>query len=191
MNIGLENDARKKRPRTSQPGRSVKKKMDKKNTRITIQEFVNVTRPMIGLPLNHAWRGHHSAIFLEIGTLKKEKNRNHPCGKFSVMLDCSWRIESKKSIAIGSSASYDRIERQLDKLVGHSVTDVALFTALPEIVISFDSDVKVLSFETSDKQPSWSLCLPDGQWICSHSGKLIKEITEHPLASRRPKDGRA
>jgi len=131
-----------------------------KKTKLTLEEFIETTKPMIGLSLNHAWRGYGSAIFLEIGILKKEKGRNNPQGEFSVMLDCSWRMEKPRSILVGSFATHARIEKYLGKLVGSRVKEVGLFGTLPEIMISFDSKVKVLSFETYDTQPSWSMQLP-------------------------------
>ncbi|GEM_PF-784969 len=153
-----------------------------KKTKLTLEEFIETTKPMIGLSLNHAWRGYGSAIFLEIGILKKEKGRNNPQGEFSVMLDCSWRMEKPRSILVGSFATHARIEKYLGKLVGSRVKEVGLFGTLPEIMISFDSKVKVLSFETYDTQPSWSMQLPDGRWVSSRNGALIQELAE-PVAT--------
>jgi hypothetical protein len=140
---------------------------------------------MIGLKLSYAWRGHGSAIFLEIGALTQDAKRNHPVGEFSIMLDCSWRIEKSKSILVGSLATHDRIDEQLNKLVGSRVKEVGLFCTLPEIMISLESNIRFLSFEAYEAQPAWGLRLPDGIWIGSHNGELTQEIAEHRSALER------
>jgi hypothetical protein len=160
-------------------------------TKISHEEFIKITRPMIGLSLSYAWRGNGSAIFLEIGALKKEKGRNHPQGKFSVMIDCSWRIQKPRSIVIGSFATHPRIERHLSKLVGNHIKEVGLFGTLPEIIISLDSNVQVLSFETYDTQPSWSMRLPNGRWVGSRNGALIQELAEQVSTADRGPLGRS
>jgi hypothetical protein len=154
-------------------------------TKITIKEFIKSTRPMVGLELSHAWRGHGSAIFLEIGTLTQDAKRNHPQGEFSIMLDCSWRIEKSRSILVGSLATHARIEEQLNKLIGSRVKEIGLFSALPEIMISFDSNIRFLSFEAYEAHPAWGLRLPDGLWLGSCNGELTKEIAEHRSAQER------
>ena len=146
--------------------------------RIVTIDFVEATRRMIGLSLSDTWRGHGSAVFLEIGTLIKEPGRNHPRGEFSVMLDCSWRIERPRSILVGSFDSYRRIEGQLKRLEGSHVSEVAVYGVLPEITVSLDSKVRILSFETYESQPAWSLRLPDGRWIGSRNGRIVQKMAE-------------
>jgi hypothetical protein len=154
-------------------------------TKITLKEFIKATRPMIGLKLSHAWRGNGSAIFLEIGTLTQDERRNHPQGEFSIMLDCSWRIEKSKSILVGSLATHALIEGQLNKLVGSRVKEVGLFSDLPEIMISFDSNIRILSFEAYETHPAWGLRLPDSRWIGSCNGVLTQELAEHRFSPER------
>jgi hypothetical protein len=38
-------------------------------TTLTREQFHSLTRPLVGMPVSHTWRGAGSAIFLELGAL--------------------------------------------------------------------------------------------------------------------------
>ena len=60
----------------------------------------------VGLPVADVWKGYGSAIFLELGKLHKVKDyKNKPLrkkGDITLMIEWSWRIESHRSIVVGS-----------------------------------------------------------------------------------------
>lgn len=130
---------------------------------------------MTGLPISHAWRGHGSAIFIEIGTLTKEERRNHPIGEYSVMLDCDWRIEGSSEIQCGSFCESEIIDHSISELVGDSIASVELMGVLPEVTLILTSGKRVLSFTSDTGQPEWAIFLPDKSWLASKKGSLVRE----------------
>jgi hypothetical protein len=69
---------------------------------IDAEEFAELSQPIVGLPIAHAWRGHGSALFLELGRLhrvdltrlvRRQKQSGNPKGEAGVMIEWSWRIE--------------------------------------------------------------------------------------------------
>lgn len=149
--------------------------------KISHRAFVALTKSMIGLPINHSWQGHGFTIFLEFGELSYDEGRNNPQGEYSLMLDCTWRIEKSRSILVGSFSTDTRLKNNLKKLIGHRATGVELFGVLPEITVTLDSNLRVVSFATYETQPDWTLFLPDRSWIHCRNGWLTQE-GEEPAA---------
>lgn len=137
-----------------------------------------LTAKMIDLPITYTWRGHDSAIFIEFGKLTKDIKKNHPQGEFSLMLDCDWRVERPRSILLGSFCGQKRIDNQLKKLIGNSVTKIETLGYLPEIVISLSSNLRIASFTSYEGQPEWALFLPDKSWLQCKLGKIIQAKAE-------------
>ena len=137
--------------------------------------FNTLTKPLIGMPVSHVWRGLHSAIFIEFGELSKNEQKRNPKGEYSLMLDCGWRIEKPKSIWIGSYITGKRrIDNQIKKINGNIVTRIETIGYLPEIVISLTPTARIVSFTIYGTQPNWSLCLPDGYWLSCKRGIIVK-----------------
>jgi len=122
------------------------------------QAFISSLR---GKSVSHVWRGHGSALFLEFGELAEPRNLNRkprqPVGDLSLMVEWSWRIENKDSILGGSWSSERRWPRLFKRLVGSKVRSVELFGRLPEIALELSNGLRVVSFMTSDGQPSWAV----------------------------------
>ena len=111
--------------------------------------------------MSHAWRGHLSVVFLEIGMLKagrtrKDGSMGNPIGEFTVHLEPNWRIEGSRSIACGSDDSVRAIERSLARLIGQKVEDVTCFGRLPELHVRLSS-FDLLTFSASKGQPNWTI----------------------------------
>ena len=64
-----------------------------------------------GLTIAHVWRGHGSALFIELGALtpttRRDGSPGEPRGEISLMVEWSWRIEDGQSIAYGSWSDED------------------------------------------------------------------------------------
>lgn len=118
-------------------------------------------KTLVGKKVSHVWRGHGSAIFLEFGKLnsrtRKDGSVGNPDGELTFMIDWSWRIEKPKSILGGSWSSEKKIDNILKKLEGATVDAVEFFGRLPEISVSLSNGLHVVSFNTSEGQPDWSL----------------------------------
>ncbi len=151
---------------------------------ITNEQFHNLTRPLIGLPVSETWRGAGSAIFFELGKLTEEQRQHKDGtthishrGEAGLMLEWSWRVERPKSVFFGSWSGNRIITNKLSKLQGLTVVDIAVEGRLPELVIQLSGGHWVHSFTTVDGHPQWCLFLnwdkSDQKWVTSKIGKLL------------------
>ncbi len=135
-------------------------------------------KSLIGKKVSHVWRGHGSAIFLEFGKLtprtRRDGSAGNPDGELTLMIEWSWRIEKPQSILGGSWSSEKKIDKFLQKLQGASVNAVEFFGRLPEISVSLSNGLHVVSFNTSEGQPDWSLLTRDPfiGHLCVERGRL-------------------
>ena len=83
---------------------------------------------VIGMPISHVWRGHGSALFIELGALAPRTSRDgsagEPQGEAGVMIEWSWRIEDGPSIACGSWSDENLWSPTFARLIGSIVEDV-------------------------------------------------------------------
>lgn len=163
------------------------KKVTTRNT-ISQEQFRELTRPLIGLPISLVWRGYGSAIFLELGELsertrfsKNGQEKTSLLGRFGVMIEWSWRVERLKSIYFGSWSSDKIIDNRLNKLKGKTIIAVEIEGRLPELVLELSDSFWVHSFATDEGQPEWCLFLDrqhsPQEWLVSERGHLIKETS--------------
>jgi hypothetical protein len=127
-----------------------------------------------GKKISYVWRGYGSAIFLEIGKLTTEPNRNHPQGELSVMLEGSWRIEKIRSIYFGSWSSDKKIDNSLKKLLSLNILDISIEGRLPELSLKLENNLWLKSFQTAEGQPEWCIFIDDYA-IYVKRGKIIKK----------------
>ena len=144
-------------------------------SRITPAEFERLTQTLVGLPVSRTWRGAGSAIFLEVGTLRRTPQWRYGKGEFTIMAEWSWRVERPRSVLFGSFSASARITNQLQKLTSERVESVSLAGRLPELVVALSGSLWLHAFTTVEGQPQWALYLPDGSWICVHRGVLVRE----------------
>lgn len=131
------------------------------NSRVAdlIEHFSIATQ---GLTVSHVWRGHGSALFVELGQLvhpvpTKPDRRPKPRGEVGVMMEWSWRIESGNSILCGSWSDERHWQPAFDLLTGQKVLTLSVFGRLPEISLSLSNNLYVASFMTAEGDPSWAL----------------------------------
>jgi hypothetical protein len=151
---------------------------------ISRERFAELTRPLLGLEVSRPWRGYGSALFLELGQLGRLPPHKNPKGRFTVMIQWSWRIERARSIEAGSWSSERRIDSGIAGLAGPRVTELYLEGRLPELVIGLSDGRWVHSFMTAEGQPEWSIFLRAGDWITVERGRLI-HATQN-ARTRRP-----
>jgi hypothetical protein len=151
-------------------------------TTLTPEQFRALTRPLIGMPISHAWRGFGSAIFLELGALTtstrtypKRGEVVHTEGEVTLMLEWSWRVESPRGIQFGSWSTNPRITRGVASLQGHTVVEVELEGRLPELVLTLGGKRWLHTFMTAEGQPQWAIRLPDQAWLGVHRGHLYRQ----------------
>jgi hypothetical protein len=148
--------------------------------RVDDAHFERLTSPLLGLPITHAWRGVGSAIFLELGPLKRVRRvrrLGHSLkGLASVMIEWGWRVERRRSIDVGSWSTDRKIDSGIRALKRLKVKSVQLEGRLPELCLGLSNGRWLQSFMISDSQPRWVLFLPDGSWLCVRRGVVIREV---------------
>jgi len=148
---------------------------------ITRSSFSELVQPILGWPLSLAWRGHGSALFLELGPLARASKRSglrrstHPRGAATIMIEWSWRVERARSIEVGSFSSERRIEAGIARIGGSRITAVDVAGRLPELVVELSDGRRIHSFMTAEGQPAWVVFLPDRSWITVERGALVHD----------------
>ena len=121
--------------------------------------FESFAASLIGLPISHVWRGHGSAIFVECGKLepvtRRDGSTGNPQGEVSLGIEWSWRIEDRTAIRCGSWSEEELWEPALTLLRDARIERCELFGTLPEVAITTDGEIRLLSFSTTDGQPQW------------------------------------
>jgi hypothetical protein len=154
-------------------------------TFLTREQFHALTRPLIGMPVSHTWRGFGSAIFLELGALTTHNRTSRGRGEYtyqegevSLMLEWSWRVESPGAIQFGSWSTNPRITRGVASLQGHTILGVELEGRLPELVLTLDRKRWLHTFMTAEGQPVWAIRMPDQAWLGVNRGHLHRQGPE-------------
>jgi hypothetical protein len=147
--------------------------------------FSKSKQTLIGQPVSSVWRGHGSALFIELGQLRASQGKRRdgtpmrPSGECTLMIEWSWRIEVGRSICCGSWSDEALWEPAFKRLVGCEVETINNFGRLPEIAIGLSGDHHVLSFMTADGDPQWALIdRREGANVSYHvrDGQLCAEV---------------
>ncbi|MCP4561120.1 MAG: hypothetical protein GY873_14415 [Bosea sp.] len=90
-----------------------------------------------GLAVSNVWRGHGSALFVELGRLTPTTRRDGTSaraeGEVGLMVEWSWRIEDARSIVCGSWSGEGLWKPTFARLVGQRVDTISTFGRLPEV----------------------------------------------------------
>ena len=143
--------------------------------RITLAEFAELTGSLLGLRVSRPWRGHGSAVFLELGPLRRDSDLKGHRGIATIMIEWSWRVERARSIAVGSWSTDRRIDAGVRGLAGLRTTVVTAEGHLPELAVGLSNRTTLRSFMTAEGQPAWTVFLPDGSWITVERGVLVHD----------------
>ncbi len=160
---------------------------------ITPPEFRSRVGEIIGLRVTRPWRGYGSALFLELGKLTEMRlgpTPRHPEGRISlkgqatVMIEWSWRVERKRSIAFGSWSTDRKMNAGIRRLKGARVTAISIEGRLPELLVTLTEGLWVHAFSTVEGQPEWAMFLPDGSWLKVERGTLCREQRRRRVRTR-------
>ncbi len=135
-----------------------------------------------GLPVSLAWKGHGSAIFLELGELEK-KRQIHENGEVSIYVSWDWRFELGKNVLFGSSNSSPEINKKIKEIKGKVIDNVKITGAIAELEVAFTDSTILRSMIMVDYDPEWSIRIKNGQHIYAKNGSLyigdgVSELTE-------------
>ena len=144
------------------------------NAIYTNTDAENHVNPLEGKRISHVWRGHGSAIFIEIGALTPNKNGKHPNGEFTIGIEWSWRLENNNSIILGSWSDDDIINNVKSILKDQVIKKISFFSRLKEINIETKDGYWLLSFATAEGDPEWSI-RNKNKWLYCKKGKFVIE----------------
>ena len=124
-------------------------------------DFDAFIKPIIDLPIAHAWRGQYSTIFLELGKLRAGRTRRdgsvgNARGEFTVHLEPNWRIEGQRSIICGSNDSARALDKALARLIDDRIVAISTVGSLPELEITAKT-LSLRTFAASKGQPNWTV----------------------------------
>jgi hypothetical protein len=141
--------------------------------------FEAYRRKLIGLPVSLIWQAPNSAIFLELDAAGPPDAKGRVRGRFSVMIEWSWRISSRTEIVTGSWSEEEAWASHFESLKGNIVTDVSLFGSPPELAISFSNGLQLASFMTIEGSPAWVIFDKSNstamKWIWSKTGEISED----------------
>ena len=132
-----------------------------------------------GYKISHAWLGHHSCLFLELGNLtegksKKDGSSGNSIGEITVCLDFCWRIEKKRSIYIGTGESKRRLLNAISKIVNTTIVSVTTIGRLSELQIELSNNLWLTTFERYGGQPSWDIQFNSTKQIIERNIRISK-----------------
>ena len=142
---------------------------------ISANRFATLVRPLLGLRVSRAWRGHGSVVFLELGKLRKVLSGRNPKGDATIMIEWSWRIETAGGIRSGSWSSERRLSNGISDLQGRRVVAVTVAGRLPEVEVELTGGRWLRSFMTDQGQPAWAVFLTDGTWLCVERSHVVHD----------------
>jgi len=143
------------------------------DTPCTIDEFAELVRPLIGLPISLPWKGYGSAIFLDLGQLTEgDSDRHRARGEACISIEWDWRVEDGTSILFGSSNAGPTIQRGLSTLEGASVLSLSLFGTVPELVVGLSNGHTLRSMAMVTGGPEWTISIGLDKYIYVRSGVL-------------------
>ncbi|KQZ44951.1 hypothetical protein [Duganella sp. Root1480D1] len=141
---------------------------------ITLADANKLLRSIFDLPVSLPWKGHGSAIFLELGKLaplsrSKQRRQN---GEVTIYIGWEWRVEQGCRVLYGSSNSRPQIDDCLDGLLGATIKSIAIEGRVPELVIEFSNDQRLISAAMCTDISEWSVRLPGAAWIDCDRGTV-------------------
>ncbi len=135
-------------------------------------DFDKTVQPLLNLPVNHAWKGYGSTIFLELGELSADEKHNNPKGEFCISINWDWRIEHHRSVLFGSSNRSAQIANYIQRLNGISVRSIDLFGQVPELIIEFSNNWVLRSMVMVTGEPDWDIRIAAEQYLAIRQGRL-------------------
>jgi hypothetical protein len=128
---------------------------------LTAEEFDDLVRPVVGLEVSRTWKGHGTAIFLELGALTPTPSVR---GRY--------RDKGEAKVACGSASDREEIEAGIATLLGKTIRSIAVVGTIPELRVEFSDGRCLQSMVLFDDDPQWALFLPDGRWLSANAGSL-------------------
>ena len=98
-----------------------------------------------------------NSLFVELGELDLAGET----GEVTICLECQWRVESARSIYVGSGFKPASLVNRLDKLTGCTVQRIGLESGIPELSLRLTGGKRLRSCTVDETQPKWGIKLGD------------------------------
>jgi hypothetical protein len=140
--------------------------------RIPPPEF---TSALAGLRVSRPWKGHGSAIFLELGQLSEFPGLQggSVTGQACISIEWDWRMELGSSIVVGSSDSGSTIHSYLKLVRDAAITAIEIAGEVPEIVVHVSTGHVFRSMAMLRGAPQWSIRSQNNSWLHTKDGELF------------------
>ncbi len=136
-------------------------------------KFNSLTRSILGMEVTLPWKGHASAVFLELGRLTpREGRQRHDEGQACIWLVWEWRVEKRARILYGSANSDPEIDDSIRGLRGTKIRALRLAGQIPELVIELSNGQRVQTMTMWTGDPEWNIRLPDRTYLSVKAGAL-------------------
>jgi hypothetical protein len=146
------------------------------STIVSREEFMDLARPLVGLPVSLARQRMDGTLLIDLGSLRPASGpRRGVRGEVALVLEGDWRFEVESGVLFGSSSTEAFVYAQLLALAGQTVTAFSLAPELPELAVELSQGIRAHSFACNEGGPRWSLWLPDDSWLYCEDGALHHE----------------
>lgn len=177
-------------PKTSfDPWRTLVRLCDPQLMNDATEVFQQIARALKGARISHVWHGYGSALFVECGELSESQIRRrdgslrNPKGRWSIGLECDWRVEAENSVVCGSHDEKDVWTATLGGLVEDEIASVEIFGDVAELRVTLRSGKRLLTFALDHSGPDWALT-DNGQeppvWVYWREGSLCTDDGRQP-----------
>ncbi len=112
---------------------------------------------LVGMPLSRLHLTTANSLFVELGELDLAGET----GEVTICMECQWRVESARSIHVGSGFKPTSLLNRLDKLTGCSVQRIGLESGIPELTLRLSGGKRLRSCTVDETQPKWGIKLGD------------------------------
>jgi hypothetical protein len=116
--------------------------------------------PIIDKAANNCWLGYGSALFLEFGQLRQEKETpRHPTGEWTLTSDkILWRVESNGRAVGGSEDDRSTMEAAVRELQGKTLISSQSMEPSGDSILTFSDGVILRAFALlTNSNTQWEL----------------------------------
>jgi hypothetical protein len=141
-----------------------------------------------GLPINEAWKGYGSYIFLELGELQDNGPSRHQKGEVTAAFEFDWTIENDEMVECGAHDSYVDIDVALSGLNGHIVTKAELIGLPPQLQLTLSDGRRIRSCTMQRGYPEWHVWINSELFISPEPGSMDPSVQVHRWIPDDPDD---
>ncbi len=141
---------------------------------LTLQEFEERSRRLVGLKVSRPWQALGSGILFELGRLSQPNPELAPSGEACISVEWDWRVEAGCRVLYGSSDGRHKSGAGIRSLRDTTIQSITVTGMVPELVVEFSNGHCLRTMVMTRGDPEWSIMTLDGEWIQARCGKLLQ-----------------